>query len=219
MKRIGLLLSTLTILAAFTPTPASAADTLEVANPYLVVEGVAAMKVPSPLVTWTATPLDDGVHHWKVTVFDVDGSVYGALRLTDTELPSIGVSLDEGPIALPEESPGAIRPLSNCTPTVHSYTLCADISYAGGSGAVWNQAWTYGQGSGYYCYNCLTIQGCYEALFTFCDREALFTVQGSSSGASVCWTWGAWRDVWTKAIYDGVSVTSDRVWVTATTSC
>ena len=219
MNRLGILLSTLIFLAAFMPAAASAADPVAVATPYLVVEGVAAMKVPSTFVTWTVTPLHDGEHRWKVTVHDADGSVYGALRLENAELPPIAVVVHEVPLGLPEQSPADIRLLSNCTGTVHGYTLCADISYAGGSGAVWNQGWTYGQSEGYYCYNCLTIQGCYEALFTFCDREARFTVEGSSTGASVCWTWGAWRDVWTKAIYDGVSVTSDRVWVTATTTC
>lgn len=217
MNRIGLILSALTVFAAFAPAPASAEPAA--LAPYLVVEGVAAMKVPSMLVTWTVTPIQEEDARWKITVHDVDGSVYGALRLTTEIVPPIALSLDSAPLALPQEDSNGIGILSNCVTTLHSYSLCADVSYAGGSGAVWNMGSTSGQSNSYYCYNCLTIQGCYEALFTFCDRQVLFTVSGSSTGAGVCWTWGAWRDVWTKAIYDGVSVTSNRVWVTATTTC
>lgn len=218
MTRAGLVLTALALLTTFLPSPAAgAAAGLEIPASYLVIEGLAAMRVPSVLVTWTTTIIDEG--HAKITVHDLDGAIYGALMLNEPRVPPITVITATSTLSLPESAGDEISILSNCTTTLHGYSLCADISYAGGSGAVWNMASTSGQANNYYCYNCLTIQGCYEALFTFCDREALFSVEGASSGASVCWTWGAWRDVWTKAIYDGVSVTSDRVWVTATTTC
>lgn len=220
MKKSGLFLCALTVLATFLPTPASALpEAAEATTNYVVVDGIAAMKVPSALATWRVSSIDEGDYRTKLTIYDADGSVFGALRFVESAVPAITLATMSEPITIPEPSAGGVSIQSTCTTTIHSYSLCADISYAGGSGAVWNMGSTSGQSSGYYCYNCLTIQGCYEALFTFCDRQALFTVQGSSSGAGVCWTWGAWRDVWTKAIYDGASVTSSRVWVTATTTC
>jgi len=220
MKKAGLFLCALTVLATFLPAPASALPELtDVSTNYVVVDGIAAMKVPSAFVTWRVSFIDEGDYRSKLTVYDADGSVFGALRFVESALPSITLITTSEPLGIPEASSGQVSIQSNCTTTIHSYSLCAGISYAGGSGAVWNQGSTSGQSSSYYCFNCLTIQGCYEALFTFCDRQVLFTVSGSSTGVGVCWSWGAWRDVWTKAIYDGVSVTSNRVWVTATTTC
>lgn len=222
MRTLGLLLCAVTLLATVVPAPAAARDVPDAALPtyYVVIEGIAAMKVPSSLATWAVSPTDDAGYQSKVTVFNADGSVYGALRLHEELVPPITLIETTAPLGVPElAAGGGITIQSNCTTTIHGYSLCADVSYAGGSGAVWNSGSTSGQSGSYYCYNCLTIQGCYEALFTFCDRQVLFTVSGSSTAAAVCWTWGAWRDVWTKAIYDGASVTSNRVWITATTSC
>lgn len=210
--------SVIVVTLATGPAAAGAAETPKVdLAPFLDVGDYVQFKLPSADATWHVVADEAGT---KIVVHEASGRVYGAVHVDASAVDVELVWIEAPAPVVPARATAIMGPSvadQNCVGTSHAYTLCADISY--NNGVLWNSANTYGQGSAYYCYACLTIHGCEEALWTDCSREALFTVAGTSSGAGVCWTYGAWRSVWTNAVYDGGSVSSDTVWVGSSTSC
>lgn len=218
MKTTAILLA-LAMFGTFAAlTPAAGAETLST-NPYLKIGDIATMRLPTSLVTWSISDISEGAYNHKLNVYLPDGSQLGAVRFQSASLPLVEiVQLDDAPIQLPTLG-AAQAQTAHCNPTVHSWTVCADVFYNGGGAPVYNQGSASGMSSSYYCYNCLQVQGCQQTIANSCSNTIYFTVSGTSTTGSVCWTWGALRYVWTYAVFDGAGVASDKTWVGVNTSC
>lgn len=149
------------------------------------------------------------------------GTPYGALKVQIDSSPRISVIADTARtiVAVPDDA--AAQAESCSTAPVHG-DICANIFYNGGSAPVWNQGTAKNVApSSYSCTNalCMWVYGCEITIVTKCDRYVNFFVYAPNTSGSVCWNWGAYRYVFTKAQWDGGAVSSNSVWVTWNTGC